>query len=310
MEDLIALARAPSLTAAAEQRHITQPAFLRRIRALEETLGVELAARNARPARPSGSLMRSLPHIEGLARSLAHLERELRGQEPQQPHLTIAVIHTVAMVHIPQVMASLELALNGMSLEVQAGDRKDCSAAVMTGAASIAIHLESPLHRQTLNPELVVQETIGTDWMRPYIGGPPARREALKQRLIGQSGAVPLITLCPDGALGEVLREEILHRSPIAFRTVATSAFIPAVMSHCVAGNGIAWLPQTLASAEVAVGRLTPVDTLAALPTAELQLNMLRARRKQSDLEKRAWQVLRDELPAERPAANALRTAS
>ena len=49
LEDFLALAEARSFSRAAHERHITQPAFGRHIRALEEYVGQELIDRTSIP---------------------------------------------------------------------------------------------------------------------------------------------------------------------------------------------------------------------------------------------------------------------
>ncbi len=62
LDDFLALAASGNFSRAAEERHMTQPAFSRRIRALEEWLGAELFDRSsaagqadARPANGFGT---------------------------------------------------------------------------------------------------------------------------------------------------------------------------------------------------------------------------------------------------------------
>src|SRR5256885_17195652 len=50
LDDFLALAATGNFSRAAEERHMTQPAFSRRIRALEEWLGVVLIDRTSHPA--------------------------------------------------------------------------------------------------------------------------------------------------------------------------------------------------------------------------------------------------------------------
>ena len=50
LDDFLALASTGNFSRAAEERHMTQPAFSRRIRALEEWLGVVLFDRSSQPA--------------------------------------------------------------------------------------------------------------------------------------------------------------------------------------------------------------------------------------------------------------------
>ena len=56
LEDLVVLLEEKSFTRAAVRRHVTQPAFSRRIRLLEDWLGVGFVDRSTKPIsiRPSG----------------------------------------------------------------------------------------------------------------------------------------------------------------------------------------------------------------------------------------------------------------
>jgi DNA-binding transcriptional LysR family regulator len=56
LEDLLVLLEERSISRAAQRRHVTQPAYSRRIRQLEEWLGVELVDRSTKPIkiRPDG----------------------------------------------------------------------------------------------------------------------------------------------------------------------------------------------------------------------------------------------------------------
>ena len=49
LEDLLVLLEEKSVTRAAARRHVTQPAFSRRIRQLEQWLGAEIVDRSTKP---------------------------------------------------------------------------------------------------------------------------------------------------------------------------------------------------------------------------------------------------------------------
>ena len=51
LEDFLALAASGNFSRAADERHMTQPAFSRRVRALEDWLGVDLFDRSSQPAQ-------------------------------------------------------------------------------------------------------------------------------------------------------------------------------------------------------------------------------------------------------------------
>jgi LysR family transcriptional regulator, hypochlorite-specific transcription factor HypT len=53
LEDFVSLAATRSFSRSAQLRHVTQPAFSRRIQALEAWAGVDLVDRSIYPAKPS-----------------------------------------------------------------------------------------------------------------------------------------------------------------------------------------------------------------------------------------------------------------
>src|SRR5687768_2522840 len=79
LDDFVALADTHSFSRAAELRNVTQPAFSRRIKALEEWVGVDLFCRTPLGAeltpagsafgRDAGSIIRSLSQLRADARA-------------------------------------------------------------------------------------------------------------------------------------------------------------------------------------------------------------------------------------------------
>ena len=72
LDDSLALVESGNFSRAAEERHMTQPAFSRRIRALEEWLGTELFDRSSQPARltAAGEWFRNA-HLASVLRTMA-----------------------------------------------------------------------------------------------------------------------------------------------------------------------------------------------------------------------------------------------
>ena len=78
LEDFVSLAETRSFSRSAQLRHVTQPAFSRRIQALEAWAGVDLVDRSSYPTRltPAGELLHSQAlEILGSLQSARHLVR-------------------------------------------------------------------------------------------------------------------------------------------------------------------------------------------------------------------------------------------
>jgi len=78
LEDFLALSASGSFSRTAEQRHVTQPAFSRRIRALEDWMGAPPVDRSAQPASLTEAGRRFRPAAEEILRRLAAAREEAR----------------------------------------------------------------------------------------------------------------------------------------------------------------------------------------------------------------------------------------
>ena len=76
LEDFLALAASGNFSRAADERHMTQPAFSRRIRSLEEWLGTELFDRSSQPAR----LTSAGSWFQGVAEEILMRASQLPGE--------------------------------------------------------------------------------------------------------------------------------------------------------------------------------------------------------------------------------------
>ena len=102
LEDFVSLAETRSFSRSAQLRHITQPAFSRRIQALEAWAGIELVDRSSYPTRltPAGETL----HAQALE-MLSHLQaaRTMMRAHPGggQDVIEFAVPHSLAFTFFP-----------------------------------------------------------------------------------------------------------------------------------------------------------------------------------------------------------------
>jgi len=109
LEDFLALAASGNFSRAAQERHMTQPAFSRRVRALEEWVGTELFDRSSQPATltPAGEWFRTSAH-DLLAR-VARVPGEARAvAEAHSTTLRFAATHALSFTFMPGWLRALE----------------------------------------------------------------------------------------------------------------------------------------------------------------------------------------------------------
>src|SRR5687768_16105888 len=109
LEDFLALAASGNFSRAAEDRHMTQPAFSRRVRALEEWLGTDLFDRSTQPARLTAAGEWFRPQAEDLVARVGRLPPQARAvTEANAATLRLAATHVLSFTFVPRWLQSLE----------------------------------------------------------------------------------------------------------------------------------------------------------------------------------------------------------
>src|SRR5688500_13569465 len=134
LEDFLTLAASGNFTRAAEERHMTQPAFSRRIRALEDWLGVVLFDRSAHPATltETGEWFRTTAQ-ELLAR-VARVPDEARAvADNQSSTLRVAATHALSFTFLPAWLRSLEARTSIGPIQLVSDVLQQCEALMLQG---------------------------------------------------------------------------------------------------------------------------------------------------------------------------------
>jgi DNA-binding transcriptional LysR family regulator len=284
LEDFVSLAETRSFSRSAGLRHVTQPAFSRRIQALEAWLGAELIDRSAYPTRltEAGNIF----HAQAL--TMLNQAREartlLRGQSSSGAMtIKFAVPHTLSLTFFPawirriegRVDARLPSPISGAThARMDAGGEARADArlrsrlralnvhdAVLTlteGGCDLMMGYHHPSYPVVLDPRRYAFLTLGRETMSPFCAprasGDPTPRFSLPGTA---AHAVPYLAYSPDAYLGR-MTEVLLMRTlqPLFLDRVYETDMAEGLKSMALAGHGIAFLPHSAAAEALASGRL------------------------------------------------------
>jgi LysR family transcriptional regulator, hypochlorite-specific transcription factor HypT len=121
LEDFVSLAETRSFSRSAQLRHVTQPAFSRRIQSLEAWAGADLVDRSSYPTRltPAGETLYA--QALEMLQSLQNTRAMLRGHNAAgQDIIQFAVPHTLAFTFFPTWVASLRDTFGSMKSRLMA----------------------------------------------------------------------------------------------------------------------------------------------------------------------------------------------
>lgn len=278
LEDFLALAATGNFSRAAEDRHSSQPAFSRRVRALEDWIGAPLVDRSSQPAR----LTEVGEWFKGVAEDLVARASRLPGEarqvaEASSVTLRIASTHALSFTFLPRWLRSLESQLTLGPVELTSDVLARCEAQMQQGKVHFVLAHAHAGMPGSLDVEADLWTSIGDDQLvpvsSPSADGQPQHRLAKKPA----QGSVPLLAYSDESGMGRVVRS-VLGRplEAIPCHVVFTAHLASVLRSMALDGRGIAWLPRTLVEEDLAAGRL--VAAADAAWTIDLEIRLYRQR--------------------------------
>lgn len=289
LEDLVALAESGSLTEAARRRNVTQPAFTRRIKAVEDWLGFEVLDRTHKPARALPSIVQRLDAMRALSVDLRQFRDDILSAESAPRRIVIAAQHALAVGHLPAMIAQVRSAMPAVAFRLRSANRDECYSLLMTRQASMLVAYETPRLPIAADETLIEKLRINEDWLVPVAS--PAKAADGPRRKDRQSdrSQLGIIAYPRDVFFGRLQHEELLPRLADRHRldTVCETALVPAVLQLAIAGVGIAWVPRRIASPAISSGALVELGPdFGGLP---LKVVIARLRTPRSRLAENLW---------------------
>jgi DNA-binding transcriptional LysR family regulator len=255
LRDFLALAEHRTFSRAAETRNVTQPAFSRRIRCLEEWAGTALFSRSAQGA----SLTPAGRHFENHARQIVHDLGKARREtlavgERDTAALAIAATHALSFTFFPSWIQQVTRSGRLGTLNLVSDSMAGCEQLLQSGQVHFLLchhHLEA---RLGFEADRFPSVRVGDDVLTPFTA--PDRDGLPTWRLPGSDTApTPFLAYSEASGLGRIFR---------ACRTEELSNLTTGLTSHLAAtlatmareGHGVAWLPQSLVAEDLERGKL------------------------------------------------------
>lgn len=281
LDDFLALAASGNFSRAAEERHMTQPAFSRRIRALEEWVGTELFDRSSQPAKltAAGEWFRTA--ARDLIARVARVPGEARAvAEAHSTTLRFAATHALSFTFMPGWLRSLEarIAVGPVTLVSDVFAR--CEAMLLQSQVQFVLshaHAQSSSELQSQDYPFVC---IGTDVLIAVSAPGPEHGDGQPRHELTRATAaqpVQVLNYSPESGIGRILHDA---RGPALDRWPAhgiVQAHLASVLrTMALDGRGMAWLPLTLIADDLASGRL--VEAAPRALRVEMDIRLYRDR--------------------------------
>lgn len=292
LEDLLALAEAGSLARAAQRRHVTHPAFGRRIRALEAWAGAPLIDRDAPGLRftPRGDAL-----IEAARDAIAALgaARHGAGDAGAARPLRLATGRTLARTLLPTWYAAVQPRLAEHELVVTTRTLQEVAALLEGGEADFMLGYYHPMLALRLDARRFTHLHVADETLVPLsaVDAAGAPRHALSRRR-----AAPWLAYPDTLGLGRLVGDHLAsHLKPPLLRRVLQIDSPDAAHEFVLRGVGVAWLPGSMVAADLRQRRLVQVGDRSH--EIRLEVRLYRPRRRLSALAEALWADSAERLP-------------
>ena len=270
LEDFVSLAETRSFSRSAQLRHVTQPAFSRRIQALEAWAGTDLVDRSSYPTRltPAGETLyaQSLEMLQALQSTRAML----RGHSAAgQDVIEFAVPHTLAFTFFPAWVSALREKFGPIKSRLIAMNVHDAVMRLAEGGCDILISYHHPTQPFQLDADRYEMVTLGQELLAPYCKA-DAQGKPLFELPGRASHPLPYLGYAPGAYLGRAT-DLILKESATAIHLdrVYETDMAEGLKVMALEGHGVAFLPHSAVRKELRSKKL-----VAAAPAGMAGLEM------------------------------------
>ena len=292
LEDFLALARGESFSRAADTRGVTQPAFSRRIRALETWLGVVLVDRDTHRISLTAAGSRFVEVADATLRTLEHGRREVREiAGASQSSLRITATHALSLTFFPSWVRSIEaLSAQEVSIQLTADNMAAAEQTMLQGRAQFLLCHHHPAAATVLDQRNFACITLGSDRLVPVSTKFPGEDRPLHALPGTENAPVSYLEYGPESGMGRIVAAARAAGGPVAhLASVFRSHAVLVLTAMAREGKGVAWLPESLIEDDLALGRLVPAgDETWSVP---MEIRLYRPRARQSPAAESFWSL-------------------
>jgi LysR family transcriptional regulator, hypochlorite-specific transcription factor HypT len=297
LEDFVSLAETRSFSRSAQMRHVTQPAFSRRIQSLEAWAGTDLVDRSSYPTRltPAGQTLyaQALEMLHALQTSRSML----RAHSPAaQDVIEFAVPHTLAFTFFPAWLSSLRESCGPIKSRLIALNVHDAVSRLAEGSCDLLIayhHVAQPIQLDTQRYDML---PLGREVLAPFVRADD--KGTPLYALPGTAGKpVPYLAYAPGAYLGRTVDQLIKQSAtPVHLDRIYETDMSEGLKAMALEGHGIAFLPASAVRKEVRAKKLVSAGSHLEV---EMEIRLYRERptaRKPKGLLERFWGDLQTHL--------------
>ncbi|MBZ6076974.1 LysR family transcriptional regulator [Microvirga puerhi] len=289
LEDFISLANTLSFSRSAEERHVTQSAFSRRIKQLETWVGVPLVDRATFPAHLTPAGQEFLPVAQEVVTSLYRTRNDVRDRQGIQANtLSFAALHTLSLTFFPKWLQTIEPKFGSLSTRLSADNSVEGFVnSLIEGESDFLLIYAHPAVPLMIDEARFAYKTLGRERIIPVSAPDPAGHPL--HRIDRPDHPVRYLAYGSGAFFGHALKS-LFDERPLERITIYENTMSEGLKAMVLAGWGLAWIPESILVEDLAAGRAVR----AADPSWDLSVDirLYRYLANERPIVKRFWNAL------------------
>ncbi len=257
LEDFLCLTRMSNFSTAAAERNITQSAFSRRIKALEQWLGVTLIDRSTYPVTLTEAGLHFRVIAEQVRTSLYDARddfQDLRHQE--EITVVFTAPHSLSLAFFPRWLKALERSFGHLDAQMIAENMITCIQVMTEGRSDFLISYSHPDVSLDLDPMSFEYLKLDVDRLIP-VSAPLADGQPAFALPGGENSEIPYLAYHSTSFLGQVLKVGLnRQRKTVHLAQCYEDALAEGLKAMALEGRGLTWLPESTIGDTIDAGKL------------------------------------------------------
>lgn len=299
IQDFLSLVDTGSFSKSADIRATTQPAFSRRIKALEEWLSAPLFDRSESPVCLTDSGDKFLPVAEETLHRLYQCKEDIsRRNNNSVNNISFAATHTLSSNFFPGWLNKIEETLGILRTRLESDHMDKGKESLVKGECHFMLCHTHPKVNIALNQHHYISVIVGKDRLIPVCA--PNHDKLPSLQLPGSlDKPIKYLGYNTSSGVGKVVQHLLLKNSETVYLdTVFESYLVGVLKKMCCEGRGIAWLPEQQIIEELNSGNLMKAHDGSkeheACWSIDIDIRLFRAREALPDNAEQLWQYAVD----------------
>ena len=238
LRDFATLAVTRNFSEAAKLRHVTQPAFSRRIKALEAQVGTKLVSRLSQPLVLTDEGKLFLEEAKAMIKVLERCEQTFKRKN-KPISVTFAAAHTLSLGVFPTLVDKLSQQINNIDTKLETADADDCVGLLKKRHCDYLLGFKDPMLGNYEKDSILLNEVKLLPVCKADANGNPTfNLTAIKENL-------PYLAYRENIYLDRVVNQFLTTNHPtLRVQKKLEAPMADSLKMTALKGLGVAWIPE------------------------------------------------------------------